>query len=99
MHTGEVDLRNLQLTTNVVSSPLSENIKKMNIKDNKTKNINLIDRFQINSDLRVKSEDCENYFTDNAMDMNNLNATNDMYLAYKKSKKETEISNQQITVI
>jgi len=56
--TGEVDLRNLQLTAKLVSSPLSNTINIPNNKNN-TKNINLIDRFQSNSDLRNQELDQE----------------------------------------
>lgn len=58
MTTGEVDLRNLQLTAKLVSSPLSNTINIPNNKNN-TKNINLIDRFQSNSDLRNHELDQE----------------------------------------
>lgn len=73
MHTGEVDLRNLQLTAKLVSSPLTNSYN--NLK-NTTKNINLIDRFQTNSDIRNNEQDQYNY-----NEKANLNATNDMYLA------------------
>jgi len=73
MHTGEVDLRNLQLTAKLVSSPLSNSF---NNNKNSTKNINLIDRFQTNSDIRNQDHDQDNY-----AEKANLNATNDMYLA------------------
>lgn len=73
MHTGEVDLRNLQLTAKLVSSPLTNSYN--NLK-NTTKNINLIDRFQTNSDIRNNEQDQYNY-----AEKANLNATNDMYLA------------------
>lgn len=77
MHTGEVDLRSLQFTAQIVSSPLTDTINN-NPNHNNTKQTNLMDRFQSKSDLRHQDGDCEDNYTGNEIDMNNFNATNDM---------------------